>query len=328
MVPDADARQKTTLRPFLIAQLCFFLTVYLALNPRLFHLRLWFLPVALHSLWHLCTNFAFKDPTLNSYNFGICSVGPTMAIQLVQLAMMRNLTSSRRDTIFRDTFAITANYTLHLPHPFLGALPVTVATGFLVMNTLAIEHYLITLLVAPWTSTPASSLKKEWPPLFDRPSRATSLRDFWTNRWQGSTRRYFAFAGGRPGQVLGEYTGRLVGRDKARVIGSRVGYVMGTFIVSGLIHDFGTWGMGQGMDLRRVTGYFALQGVGVVVESALGLDRKEGGLLRKVWVPLWVVLPATMMVEAWIKRGFAFVSNSYSPSVALLNMWNEFAFGK
>ncbi|KAG8696865.1 hypothetical protein FRC09_008216, partial [Ceratobasidium sp. 395] len=355
MGPDADARQELTLQPVLISQLCFILNTYLALNPRLFHLRLWFLPITLHSLWYLCTNFSFSDPTLNSYNFGLCSVGATIAIQVLQLgalsepprydgklgylmdprclhwnsrggvrhtpedtrrdrshaefyfdtlvrflkhglyvdfllAFVMNLTTSgsiKRDTVFRDTFAITSDFTIHVPHPFLGALPLTIAAGFLIMNILALEHYLVTLLAAPatWFSLPASSLKKEWPPLFDHPSRATCLRDFWTNRWQGSTRRYFAFAGGRPGSVVGGYAGQAVGKfvgplsthdkweGKLRSVGSRMGYVLGTFFVSGLIHDFGTWGMGQGMDLRRVTGYFVIQGVGVILESALGLDK-------------------------------------------------------
>ncbi|KAG8777214.1 hypothetical protein FRC12_000494 [Ceratobasidium sp. 428] len=444
MGPDADARQELTLQPVLVSQLCFILNTYLALNPRLFHLRLWLLPITLYSLWYLCTHFAFSDPTLNSYNFGLCSVGATIAIQVFQLgalsepprydgklacerkdhgvvcwgcvvntgsylmdprclhwnsrsgachtpedtrrdgshaefyidtlvrflkhglyvdfllAFVMNLTTSgsvKRDTVFRDTFEITNDFTIHVPHPFLGALPLTIAAGFLIMNILALEHYLVTLLAAPatWFSLPASSLKKEWPPLFDHPSRASCLRDFWTNRWQGSTRRYFAFAGGKPGSVVGGYAGQAIGKfvgplsthgkweGKLRSVGSRMGYVLGTFFVSGLIHDFGTWGMGQGMDLRQVTGYFVIQGVGVILESALGLDKgsvddgkgshgfQTSALyrcLKKVWVPLWIVLPATMMIEAWIKRGFAFVANDYSPSMALFGVWNEFAFGK
>ncbi|KAG9104010.1 hypothetical protein FRC06_006274, partial [Ceratobasidium sp. 370] len=292
----------------------------------------------------------------------------------VLLAFVTNMDtfrSSRDGTIFRDTFAITSNYSIRLP-PFLGALPLTIVTGLLIMNILKLEHYLVTLLAAPLTwlppsvsphSRPASLLKKEWPPLFDHPSRATSLRDFWTNRWQGSTRRCFAFSGGKPGRVVGGYVGRIIGKlaglfstcggqeSQMRSVGSRVGYVMGTFLMSGLAHDFGTWGMGQGMDLPRVTGYFLLQGVGVVLEDALGLDwasqqrdksstNEKSGVdvqqpvpsashyyFMKLWVSLWVALPATMMIEAWIKRGFAFVSGSYSPSGALFNAWNDFAFG-
>ncbi|KAG8747721.1 hypothetical protein FRC10_011849 [Ceratobasidium sp. 414] len=456
MGPDAAARQELTLQPVAISQLCFFLTVYFAINPRLFHFRFWLIPITLQSIWYLCTKFAFKDPTLNSYNFGMCSVGLTIAIKLFELAAfdeppkydgqpacsrgsvlcwncvvntmsylmdprclhwntpgvryipgdvrrdgshaefyidtlaqavkyglysdvllafimnMDTFRSSQGGTIFRDTFAITSNYNIRLP-PFLGAFPLTIAVGLVIMNTLKLEHCLVTLLAAPLTwlppsisphSRPASLLKREWPPLFDRPSQATSLGDFWTNRWQGSTRRCFAFVGGKPGRVVGGYAGRIVGKlaglfstnsereSRMRLAGSRIGYVMGTFLASGLVHDAGTWGMGQGMDLPRVTGYFLLQGVGMILENALGLERGNQQKAKssaneksdakvhrptssalhhyfmKLWVLLWVVLPATMMIEAWIKRGFAFVSGAYSPSGALFNAWNDFAFGK
>ncbi|KAG9120771.1 hypothetical protein FRC07_003596, partial [Ceratobasidium sp. 392] len=279
------------------------------------------------------------------------------------------------DTILRDTFALTSNYNIQLPHPLLGAIPLTIAVGLLVINGMEFLNYVIALLAAPLTwlppsisphSRPASSLKNEWPPLFDHPFRSTSLGEFWSKRWQGTPRRVFLVGGARPGKVVGMYVGQTVGQlgmffssrkanrhermDRARSLGSRAGYVMGAFLVSGLMHDFGMWGMGQGMDFRRVTGYFLIQGAGVIIESMLGLGQttseekiKKGSIVRqppnlvlyrylmKLWVFGWVVVPATMMIEAWLQRGFGLVilvPDAYSPSRAILNAWNNFAFGK
>ncbi|QRV82541.1 membrane bound O-acyl transferase family protein [Ceratobasidium sp. AG-Ba] len=204
-------------------------------------------------------------------------------------------------TIFRDTFAITSNYNIHLPHPIIGALPLTIAIVLLVKNGLEFQYYATTLLAAPLTilppsisphSRPASALKREWPPLYDNPFSSTSINDFWTKRWQTTPRRCLLFAGANPGKVLGRYLGRVLGRlvgtfssgdtnaqkreIKMQVLGSGIGFVMGAFLVSGVIHDLAVWGMGQGTDFRRVTGYFLIQGVGVVVERALGLEQLNG----------------------------------------------------
>ncbi|KAG9104008.1 hypothetical protein FRC06_006272 [Ceratobasidium sp. 370] len=432
MGPDVNARQELTAKPVLICQLCFLLTSYLTVNPRLFHLRLWLIPITIWSIWSLCTNFAISDPSLTSVNFGICAVGISAAIKILELhwnnygtchtpedarrddshaefysdtlglilkhglyidallAFITNMNtpgSSQNSTIFRDTFAITSNHNIRLPHPLLGALPLTVAVGLLVKNGLEFENYVITMLAAPLTwlppsisphSRPASLLKNEWPPLFDHPSRAVSLREFWSKRWQSAPRRSFLVAGGKPGRAIGGYIGRVVDKligfssahkinrnkrnSRAYLLGSRIGYVMGSFLVSGLIHDFGMWSMGKGMDFRRVTGYFLIQGVGVIVEGMLGLDKatknKDKGTSRendstakgkkipsthrlptsifarclmKLWVFVWVVVPGTMMIEAWLKRGFGLITlvpYAYSPSRALFNTWNNFAFEK
>ncbi|KAG8698533.1 hypothetical protein FRC09_007182 [Ceratobasidium sp. 395] len=466
MGPDVNARQELTAKPVLICLLSFLLTTYLTLNPRLFHLRLWLVPIALGSVWSLCTKFAISDPSFTAVNFGTCSVGFCAAIKLLELATLDtppkydgqtvcekqsilcwdcavNTVSylfdfrcrhwnkdstrhtpedARRDgshaefyidtlmlalkhglyidallpfitninqsgssqggTIFRDTFALTSNHTIQLPHPLLGALPLTIAVGLLVQNGLEFENYVVTLLAVPlmWLppsispySRPASSLKYECPPLFDHPYRANSLGEFWSKRWQSMPRRMFLVGGARPGRIAGGFLGSLAGKtvglfsssktghnewsNRARSLGSRVGFVMGAFLVSGLMHDFGMWGMGQGVDFQRVTGYFLIQGVGVILESLLGLDQTARRksvvnsptadknsrtvhkskssmpyrLLMKLWVFGWVVVPATMMMEAWLQRGFdliTLVPYAYSPSRTLLNFWNGFAFGK
>lgn len=279
-----------------------------------------------------------------------------------------NLATPQGDTIYRTSFALTKNIHINLPHPILGALPLAFTVGLVIMSSMSTGHYLITLLAAPLTwlppsisplSLPASSLKKEWPPLFDQPLHATSLRDFWSNRWHAVFRRNFWVSGGKPGLWLGGNIGRLFGKaadifvsppkssssweSQMRSVGMRMGGVMGVFLMSGLLHDFGMWCMGQGVDFRRVTGYFLIQGVGLVVENALGLGQaeknKEKGAARdaggavangaggkadsekstdshsstsglyyrfmKLWTLAWVVLPVPMMIDAWLQRGLA-----------------------
>ncbi|KAG9119089.1 hypothetical protein FRC07_006068 [Ceratobasidium sp. 392] len=261
------------------------------------------------------------------------------------------------DTIFRDTFALTREHVIHLPHPIFIALPLAFFGGLSVMNILAAGHYFVTLLAAPfhWLppsispySLPASALKKEWPPLFDSPLDAISVRDFWSHRWHALFRRNFLTVGGKPGAATGGYLGGLIDfvmtssgcdeptkpNNSVRKLGMRLGGVMGVFLASGLLHDWGAWGTGQGTEFRSITSYFLLQGVAIIAEEALGLTKsksptkKSGQSLAngtavngdsaathekedyndrsdanhyfmKVWTFFWVVFPATLMIDAW-----------------------------
>ncbi|CAE6532239.1 unnamed protein product [Rhizoctonia solani] len=296
------------------------------------------------------------------------------------------------DTIYRRRFAITKTLEIPVAHPVIPAVWITLMVGLVVWQSMTTAHYLCTLLTAPFACLPpsvspysrsASILKKEWPPLFDNPLAATSVRDFWSRRWHASFRRNFWVLGAKPGAVLGESIGGLVGntvetvipsgllisagfgfgkaprlKDEAKVLGMRIGSVMGVFLMSGLLHDFGMWGMGQGMDFRHVTGYFLIQGIGLIVESALGIGKSTKGSdkqgvhnangstatlnsrpitkwclskdhLMTLWVFIWVVVPATMMIEAWLGRGLGGVvlwPHSLSPARRALKVWNRFAF--
>ncbi|CAE6405599.1 unnamed protein product [Rhizoctonia solani] len=281
------------------------------------------------------------------------------------------------DTIYRRTFAITKNLELSVPHPAISAVWIAFVVGLVIWHSMSAAHYLCTLFTAPLTCLPSSIspysrptpiLKKEWPPLFDNPLGATSIRDFWSRRWHACFRRNFFITGAKPGAIVGESIGNLAGsiaetiipseltssesnsgkanirlKHDMKVLGKRVGGVMGVFLMSGLLHDFGMWGMGQGMDFRCVTGYFLIQGIGLIIESALGLGNLEKGSnkqdprdtngsvgntegnptltktrqyqqttlstfgywLMKLWVFSWVVVPAIMMAEAWLQRGLA-----------------------
>ncbi|KAG9089718.1 hypothetical protein FS749_001108 [Ceratobasidium sp. UAMH 11750] len=467
MWPDAAARQELRPSPVLFCILGVFATYYCTLNPRLFPLRHWLLPVTFASIWNLCTNFYYSDPWLSAFNFTNCVTGVGLTMKLVDIATMTepprydgrvacgkpsvlcgtcylNTISysldvrylhwhsenpchrardtrpddsylrfysatlflwlkhlfyfdtaqalimnmgthgtPQGDTIFRSTLVLTRNYVVHLPHPMLVAVPLTVFGGLSIMNILLAGHYLVTLLAAPLTclspySLPAPVLKKEWPPLFDGPLEATSVRDFWSHRWHALFRRTFLVAGGKPGAAVGGYLGGLVDsafapkgngdtrkpNTSARKFGMRLGGVLGVFLASGLLHDWGVWGIGRGTEFRTITGYFLLQGVIVVMEKAFGftqakrpvtkasLDLANGATVNgnnvvtheegcyepvpganyyfmKVWTFVWVVFPATLMIDAWLRRGAAcvvIVPHSLSPVRALLGLWNDFAY--
>ncbi|CAE7087994.1 unnamed protein product [Rhizoctonia solani] len=482
MGPDATIRQELRLAPIIATELSVLASAYATVNPRLFPFRIWFVSAALASIWNLCTNFAFLDPWMNTLNFGLCVVGFTMFMKLVEITFLHEppkyrgqvacsepsllcrkclintisyvsdvrclrwendspctipqdtrgdashlqfythtfllflrhlfiydtlhaiiesigaLGTPQGDTIYRHKFAITKNLEIPTVFPLIPAVWISLMVGLVVWHSMTTAHYLCTLLTAPLACLPASispysrpalALKKEWPPLFDNPLAATSLRDFWSRRWHASFRRNFWVVGARPGAYAGESIGSLIGnlletaipsgrlisagfgagkaprlKDEAKVLGSRIGGVMGVFLMSGLLHDFGMWGMGRGMDFRHVTGYFLIQGIGLIVESALGIGKAEKGsdkqgvhnrngsvgtpndfatakinqrrppttfkdYLMTLWVFIWVVVPATMMIEAWLGRGLAGVvlwPHSFSPARRVFKLWNQFAF--
>jgi alginate O-acetyltransferase complex protein AlgI len=93
-------------------------------------------------------------------------------------------------------------------------------------------------------------------PLMNRPVSATSLADFWGRRWNTA---FHALAH------------RLAFRPLLRRVGL-AGAVLGTFLVSGLIHDLmislparGGYGL--------PTVYFVIQGLGVLLERRVGRGR-------------------------------------------------------
>lgn len=146
----------------------------------------------------------------------------------------------------------------------------------------------------------------EWPPLFDNPYRATSVFDFWA-RWHQLFRQIFVEFGGKPMMFL---TGR-------------VGGVLGSFFISGVLHYLGLWGMARGSDFPAAAGYFVVQGVGVILEfmyrAAVGSRVK--GPLGLVWAYSWVVVWGIFITEAWSLRGLMgskFFPNEYRPALLIV----------
>lgn len=113
----------------------------------------------------------------------------------------------------------------------------------------------------------------DWPPTFNSPWRADSLHDFWARRWHQVLRRTFIVLGGLPGAW----------------IGGEVGRTLGTFLASGLFHELGMYVVNRGLD-HRVILFFALQGVGVLLERLYRkvTGRRVGGWTGRIWV--WVLI--------------------------------------
>ncbi|KAB5591593.1 hypothetical protein CTheo_4982 [Ceratobasidium theobromae] len=209
--------------------------------------------------------------------------------------------------------------------PFLTACFVTSLAGLEIYHLLMALHLSITFLLAPFYENPAQS----WPLLFGNPLDATSVYDFWTHRWHSTLRHGFLSTGGKLGWM----------------IGGKVGLVFGVFLISGLLHDFAVWCMGQGTDFSRVTAYFVLQGIIVILERSFDVDvwidttdtnsrrislgasitrhKKEGRVVRenslvdnglgRLWTVFWVVVPATLAVDAMTRRGFLSIPFEINP---------------
>lgn len=132
----------------------------------------------------------------------------------------------------------------------------------------------------------------QWSPLlFGTPHLATSLSDFWGKHWHALFRRSFLFLAYAPASKL---VRPVLGRTAARAAG-----VLAVFALSGLMHDLGQLNMGGGLDLKRMTGFFVLQGVGCLLEETFEnfTGRKVRGLLGWVWTMGWLLTTGTQAAD-------------------------------
>ncbi|KAJ7284881.1 hypothetical protein C8J57DRAFT_1051914, partial [Mycena rebaudengoi] len=109
----------------------------------------------------------------------------------------------------------------------------------------------------------------QWPPLFNLPWCCTSLTQFWASGWH-QVFRYDFITLSKP----------------LWLITGPVGGVLGVFLVSGLMHYVGLWGMGKGSDIRVLI-FFLTRGVasvGKLVDRWAGCGRLDVSLgLAILW---------------------------------------------
>ena len=136
-----------------------------------------------------------------------------------------------------------------------------------------------------------------WPPLSDRPWTSTSIMEFWSFRWHQFFRHMFVVYGARPG-------GALLGKP---------GACIGAFVVSGILHDLGIWGLGHGIECRTTGGFFVLMGVGAALEFGFKrvTGRRVGGFWGWAWTVTWTLCWGTVMIDAWARRGI--VASDFFP---------------
>ncbi|KZT08762.1 uncharacterized protein LAESUDRAFT_53649 [Laetiporus sulphureus 93-53] len=172
----------------------------------------------------------------------------------------------------------------HLPpaQRYAVSTAIQLLAGTLIICSLESGNDLISLFaVGLFESEPAA-----WPPLYDSPWWATSLRDLWGRRWHQLLRHTFLIIGGYPG-------GWLFGRP---------GAVLGTFLASGVYHE-----LSLGIAEPRVTLFFVLNGVGILLEEVWErwTGRKMGGFVGWLWTAFWVIGVGQMCVDAWARSGLA-----------------------
>ncbi|CAE6488234.1 unnamed protein product [Rhizoctonia solani] len=370
-MPDAENRRPLSLVALLVPSTIYLLVIYYASNKRLFRYRNIFVPIALFTIWETCTHYAILDPRFNVGNFFLGAAGCTLAMKLAEIVTLKqplkrksevecprselfsfrqlvdaidysfdlrglhwsfnkdcHLPPDNRATLTLLDFEVDTILVFiwtHIPFPFHGipvpplltACFVTYLGGLMAYHALSAVHYFITFCLAPFYPEPA----KSWPPLFGNPLHASSVHNFWSYQWHSVLRYGFCSTGGKLGWE----------------IGGSVGAILGVFLVSGLLHDLGLWCMGQGMEFKRVTMYFVLQGVIVLLEKTFEVDiwvetiplgssqrytlgasitgfPKQTKISRKtslvdhglgqLWTVFWIVVPATLMVDAAAQRGF------------------------
>jgi len=146
----------------------------------------------------------------------------------------------------------------------------------------------------------------QWPPISDKPWLSTSLIEFWNLRWHQTFRDCFINLGGKPfGLLLG-----------------RTGGIMGAFLVSGLLHNFISWGLGQGTDGPYLIGCFLMMGIGVILERGWKqvTGHRVGGILGWAWAFCWMIACSHLLVDSWARHGYfgsLYVSEHQRPSVLL-----------
>jgi len=126
----------------------------------------------------------------------------------------------------------------------------------------------------------------QWPPAFDSPWRATSLRDFWSRRWHQWFRQMFIFLGGRPFSMLF----------------GRIGGVIGVFFASGLFHHIALLPLGHPPEIWYMLLPFGMMGVGLILERAIA-GGNVGGWKGWIWTMSWLVLWGNLLVDGWARAG-------------------------
>ncbi|KAF8640260.1 hypothetical protein AX16_010155 [Volvariella volvacea WC 439] len=139
------------------------------------------------------------------------------------------------------------DHTLPPLHRYARSTLIGALSGLTVYSAITAAYLLFTLVGI----TLLGQHPSQWPPVFDSPWRSTSLTDFWAKRWHQIFRDNFISVGAYPLSLL---------------IG-RVGGVLGAFFISGVLHNFGLWGMGRGAEFSSMGGYFLVMGVGLILEG-------------------------------------------------------------
>lgn len=157
----------------------------------------------------------------------------------------------------------------------------------------------------------------QWPPAFNAPWFATSLRDFWSRRWHQFFRQTFIVVGGRPLQVLFGH----------------VGYIFGSFLASGLWHYIAVLRLNFAVDMWCMMFSFGMMAIGILLENIFSrfTGRKVCGWLGWLWTMTWLLIWGEVSVDGFLRAGMFAPSTPFSnillirdfvePNVSVFDKW-------
>ena len=191
-------------------------------------------------------------------------------------------------------------------HRYSRSTLITFVAGFTVYAAIQAAYHFLALFSLVFLRHSPS----QWPPVFDHPWFATSLSQFWSRRWHQLFRDVFVSFGG----------------DPLALLMGRVGNVLGAFFVSGVLHALGLWGMGRGGEFFKVTGFFMIMAVGILLEYSWKIftGSRVDGFFGRVWTLLWLLAWGNILVDAWSTKGLigsVFFPHGSRPSDYILSMW-------
>ncbi|KAI6139050.1 hypothetical protein BKA82DRAFT_143647 [Pisolithus tinctorius] len=119
----------------------------------------------------------------------------------------------------------------------------------------------------------------QWPPVFDKPWKADSLRDFWGYRWH---------------QLFRRTDGLLGSRSDA------MGYVLGSFLASGVVHNIVVVMLNQNVEWWCMLLAFGMMAVGVLLEHMFTrmTGKEVGGWIGRVWSMAWLLVWGTGLLAS------------------------------
>ncbi|XP_027183708.1 acyl-CoA--sterol O-acyltransferase 1-like [Coffea eugenioides] len=152
-------------------------------------------------------------------------------------------------------------------------------------------YFALEIILAIVATMARVSLGAELEPTFNEPLFSSSLQDFWGRRWNLMVTRILRPSVYEPVHKLAE---KLLGRELASVPA-----VLGTFVVSALMHELIFYYMGRARPTGKLTGFFLLHGVCMVVEVAAKKALKSRWRLPR-FLSTALVVVFVMVTGLWL----------------------------
>ncbi|KAG1745973.1 uncharacterized protein EDB91DRAFT_1119897 [Suillus paluster] len=179
-------------------------------------------------------------------------------------------------TIFKAELPFLYRYAL--------STAIHISTGSCILAGFELSYDFITIFAVLFLGSSPSA----WPPVMDHPWQADSLHSFWAKRWHQIFRQTFFVFGGFLGRILA----------------GNMGMLFGTFIGSGLYHEFAAYALGRGFDII-VPMFFALQAPLLLCERVWCkyTGCRVGGLYGRLWVYFCIIILGQPLSDSWYRRG-------------------------